>query len=182
MPMSRRKRRRVQPMAGKRSISTAGHRTSVSLEDAFWEGLNEIAGVRSMNLSKLIASIDAERRGNLSSAIRQFVLNFYRQQNSPAVPMSSGARAAEKNMRRIGHGQTMEALLAYLAGHRGRIVSYKQLGRFLGYKKMGQRERRSLRTLVCRMKRLLARRKAPFAIAVAFDVGYGVCSILPDSK
>ena len=85
-------------------------------------------------------------------------------------------------MRRIGHGQTVEALLAYLAGHRGRIVSYKQLGRFLGYKKMGQRERRSLRTLVCRMKRLLARRKAPFAIAVAFDVGYGVCSILPDSK
>jgi predicted DNA-binding ribbon-helix-helix protein len=50
-------------MAGKRSISTAGHRTSVSLEDAFWEGLNEIAGVRSMSLSKLIASIDAERRG-----------------------------------------------------------------------------------------------------------------------
>ena len=94
------------------------------------------------------------------------------------------ARAAEKNMQRIGHGQTMEALLAYLAGHRGRIVSYRQLGRFLGYKKMGQRERerRSLRTLVCRMKRLLARRKAPFAIAVAFDVGYGVCSILPDSK
>ena len=181
MPMSRRKRRRVQPMAGKRSISTAGHRTSVSLEDAFWEGLNEIAGVRSMSLSKLIASIDAERRGNLSSAIRQFVLNFYRQQNSPAVPISSGARAAE-NMRRIGHGQTVEALLAYLAGQRGRIVSYRQLGRFLGYKKMGHRERRSLRTLVCRMKRLLARRKAPLAIAVAFDVGYVVCSILPDSK
>ena len=68
-------------MAGKRSISTAGHRTSVSLEDAFWEGLNEIAGVRSMSLSKLIASIDAERRrgSNLSSAIRLFVLDFYYQ-------------------------------------------------------------------------------------------------------
>jgi DNA-binding SARP family transcriptional activator len=85
-------------------------------------------------------------------------------------------------MGRIRHGQTVEALLAYLAGHRGRIVSYRQLGRFLGYKKMGQRERRSLRTLVCRIKRLLARRKAPFAIAVAFDVGYGICSILPDFK
>jgi len=85
-------------------------------------------------------------------------------------------------MRRIARGQTVEALFAYLLGHRGRIVSYRQLGRFLGYKKIGQRERRLLRTLVCRMKRLLARRKAPFAIAVAFDVGYGVCSILPDSK
>jgi len=117
-------------MAGKRSISTAGHRTSVSLEDAFWEGLNEIAGVRSMSLSKLIASIDAERRGNLSSAIRQFVLNFYRKQNSPAVLISSDATAAERNMRRIARGQTVEALFAYLLGHRGRIVSYRQLGRF----------------------------------------------------
>jgi predicted DNA-binding ribbon-helix-helix protein len=67
-------------MAGKRSISTAGHRTSVSLEDAFWEGLRESATVRRMSLSKLVASIHAERRhGNLSSAIRLFVLDFYYQ-------------------------------------------------------------------------------------------------------
>jgi predicted DNA-binding ribbon-helix-helix protein len=78
--MNRRKGRRAKPMAGKHSIIIAGHRTSVSLEDAFWKGLNESAGVRRMALSKLVASIDAERRGNLSSALRLFVLDFYRQQ------------------------------------------------------------------------------------------------------
>jgi predicted DNA-binding ribbon-helix-helix protein len=70
----------------KRSIVIAGHRTSVSLEDAFWKGLKESAGVRRMTLSKLVASIDSERRhGNLSSAIRLFVLDFYRSKmSSPA--------------------------------------------------------------------------------------------------
>ena len=70
-------------MIVKRSIIIAGHRTSVSLEDAFWKGINESAGVRRMPLSKLIASINAERRqrrhNNLSSAIRLFVLDFYYQ-------------------------------------------------------------------------------------------------------
>jgi predicted DNA-binding ribbon-helix-helix protein len=78
--MSRRKRRRAKSMIVKRSIFFAGHRTSVSLEDAFWKGLQESAGARRMNLSKLVALIDAERRhGNLSSAIRLFVLDFYYQ-------------------------------------------------------------------------------------------------------
>ena len=68
--MSRRKGRRANSIIIKHSIFFAGHRTSVSLEDAFWKGLNESAGVRRMNLSKLVALIDAERRhGNLSSAI-----------------------------------------------------------------------------------------------------------------
>ena len=63
----------------KRSIVIAGHKTSVSLEDAFWKGLKEIAGGRDMTLSELVAAIDSERRhGNLSSAIRLFVLNYYR--------------------------------------------------------------------------------------------------------
>jgi len=65
----------------KRSIVIAGHKTSVSLEDAFWKGLKEIAGERDMTLSELVASIDSERRhGNLSSAIRLFVLDHYRNQ------------------------------------------------------------------------------------------------------
>jgi predicted DNA-binding ribbon-helix-helix protein len=65
----------------KRSIVIAGHKTSVSLEDAFWKGLKEIAGGRSTTLSDLVASIDADRRqGNLSSALRLFVLDFYRNQ------------------------------------------------------------------------------------------------------
>jgi predicted DNA-binding ribbon-helix-helix protein len=63
----------------KRSVAIAGHKTSVSLEDAFWKALREIAVSRKMTLSELVASIDAEREhANLSSAIRLFVLDFYR--------------------------------------------------------------------------------------------------------
>ncbi|MEA2937659.1 MAG: hypothetical protein QOC56_1163 [Alphaproteobacteria bacterium] len=65
----------------KRSIVIAGHKTSVSLEDAFWKGLKEIAGGRDMTLSELVAAIDQDRRhGNLSSAIRLFVLDYYQSQ------------------------------------------------------------------------------------------------------
>jgi predicted DNA-binding ribbon-helix-helix protein len=65
----------------KRSIVIAGHKTSVSLEDAFWSGLKDIAASRNMTLSDLVASIDTDRRqGNLSSAIRLFVLDHYRSQ------------------------------------------------------------------------------------------------------
>jgi predicted DNA-binding ribbon-helix-helix protein len=67
----------------KRSIVIAGHKTSVSLEDAFWQGLKEIAGGRNATLSDLVGAIDAEREhGNLSSAIRLFVLSAYRDQIS----------------------------------------------------------------------------------------------------
>jgi predicted DNA-binding ribbon-helix-helix protein len=62
----------------KRSIVIAGHKTSVSLEDAFWRGLKDIATSRRVTLSDLVGSIDAERKhGNLSSAIRLFVLSHY---------------------------------------------------------------------------------------------------------
>ena len=62
----------------RRSIIIAGHKTSISLEDAFWEGLKAIAHNRKMSLSDLIALIDAERKhANLSSAIRLLVLEFY---------------------------------------------------------------------------------------------------------
>ena len=63
----------------KRSIVIAGHKTSVSLEDAFWQGLKEIAAARHVSLAELIGAIDGGRRdGNLSSAIRLFVLDHYR--------------------------------------------------------------------------------------------------------
>ncbi|AXK83592.1 aryl-sulfate sulfotransferase [Pseudolabrys taiwanensis] len=63
----------------KRSIVIAGHKTSVSLEDPFWQGLREIAVSRNMTLSDVVASIDTDRHeGNLSSAIRLFVLDYYR--------------------------------------------------------------------------------------------------------
>ena len=62
----------------KRSVRIAGHRTSVSLEDAFWRELAELARHRGLSVNALIAAIDAERGGNLSSAIRVFVLNSVR--------------------------------------------------------------------------------------------------------
>ncbi len=67
----------------KRSIVIAGHKTSVSLEDAFWTALKEIANSRHMTLSQLVAGIDSDRQhGNLSSAIRLFVFGIYREQTS----------------------------------------------------------------------------------------------------
>ena len=63
----------------KRSIVIAGHKTSVSLEDAFWRGLKDIASSQDMTLSEMVATIDTGRKhGNLSSAIRLFVLDHYR--------------------------------------------------------------------------------------------------------
>jgi len=63
----------------KRSIMIDGHKTSVSLEDAFWRGLKEIARGQQATLSNVVAEIDkARQRGNLSSAIRLFVLDRVR--------------------------------------------------------------------------------------------------------
>ena len=63
----------------KRSIVIAGHKTSVSLEDAFWKALKEIAFGRDLTLSEMVAAIDSARaHGNLSSAIRLFVLDHFR--------------------------------------------------------------------------------------------------------
>ncbi len=59
----------------KRSVKIAGHATSVTLEDEFWEALGEIAAKRGASLNQIIAEIDSGRSGNLSSAIRVFVLN-----------------------------------------------------------------------------------------------------------
>jgi predicted DNA-binding ribbon-helix-helix protein len=67
----------------KRSIVVGGHRTSVSLEDDFWKTLKEIAHGHRVTLSDLVGSIDSQRaHGNLSSTLRLFVLNHYRQRNS----------------------------------------------------------------------------------------------------
>src|SRR5262245_41979364 len=82
--MSRRKGRpRAKSMVLKRTVSIAGHKTSVSLEDAFWQALEEIASERDMTRGKLIAAIDSKRQhGNLSSTVRLFVLDFYWKQIS----------------------------------------------------------------------------------------------------
>ncbi|HXW24117.1 MAG TPA: ribbon-helix-helix domain-containing protein [Xanthobacteraceae bacterium] len=84
----------------KRSIVIAGHKTSVSLEDAFWKGLKEIASGRNMTLSDLVATIDGGRRqGNLSSAIRLFVLDYYRAQASGNGSRESAPTLAPSTLR-----------------------------------------------------------------------------------
>ena len=63
----------------KRSIVINGQRTSISLEEAFWNGLKEISGLRDMTLSELVDEINGHRQqGNLSSAIRLFVLDYFK--------------------------------------------------------------------------------------------------------
>ena len=68
-------------MAGpirKRSVLIAGHPTSITLEGAFWEDLGKLARRRGLSLNALIGTVDTERSGNLSSALRLFVLDCYR--------------------------------------------------------------------------------------------------------
>jgi predicted DNA-binding ribbon-helix-helix protein len=63
----------------KRSLLVAGHATSVSLEQEFWDGLRSIAAERAQSVASLVTMIDADRQSaNLSSAIRVFVLRRYR--------------------------------------------------------------------------------------------------------
>ncbi len=58
----------------KHSIVIAGHQTSITLENIFWDRLKQIARRRGVSLGRLVGEIDARRDGNLSSAIRVFVL------------------------------------------------------------------------------------------------------------
>jgi predicted DNA-binding ribbon-helix-helix protein len=87
----------------KRSILLAGRKSSVSLEDEFWSALREIAGDRHVTMSELVSDIAAQRQhGNFSSALRLFVLEYYRgkaaekpgdemlgQQSPPTAPVLS---------------------------------------------------------------------------------------------
>jgi predicted DNA-binding ribbon-helix-helix protein len=58
----------------KRSVSIAGHQTSITLEEEFWAELKRLAALRGISLNKLVAEIDDQRSGNLSSALRLYVL------------------------------------------------------------------------------------------------------------
>ena len=62
----------------KRSVRIAGHPTSISLEPQFWRAFEEIAARRGVSLAGLLARVDAGRAGNLSSAVRLFVLDCCR--------------------------------------------------------------------------------------------------------
>lgn len=62
----------------KRSVVIAGHRTSVSMEQAFWDALKHIAASEGRSLGALIEEVDRDRAGNLSSALRVYVLRRLR--------------------------------------------------------------------------------------------------------
>jgi predicted DNA-binding ribbon-helix-helix protein len=82
----------------KRSIVVAGHKTSVSLEEAFWNGMKEISSARGMTLSELVGEIDDNRKqGNLSSAIRLFVLDYYRSHANGSGNADKSRGLAEAN-------------------------------------------------------------------------------------
>jgi predicted DNA-binding ribbon-helix-helix protein len=67
----------------KRSVVVNGHKSSVSLEEGFWSGIKEIAAGRNMPLSDLVSEIDKNRQqGNLSSALRLYVLEFYQKRSA----------------------------------------------------------------------------------------------------
>jgi predicted DNA-binding ribbon-helix-helix protein len=79
----------------KRSITLGEHKTSVSLENEFWDGLREIAALQKTTLSELVQKIGLERHdANLSSAIRVFVFNHFRAQAAAELSPTQGRRAA----------------------------------------------------------------------------------------
>lgn len=65
-------------LSKKHSVTVNGHRTSVTLEALFWESLKEIATAENTSVSSIIAAIDAKQPENLSSALRIYILNFYK--------------------------------------------------------------------------------------------------------
>lgn len=87
----------VKSLVIKRSIVIGGHKTSVSLEEAFWQELKRIAGHQRVTLSSMVGSIDMQRQqGNLSSAIRLFVLEQTRARalEETSQPETHAAQAA----------------------------------------------------------------------------------------
>ena len=77
----------------KRSISIHGHRTSVSLEEPFWNNLRAIAAQRGLSLASLVQMIDKERNVGLSSALRLFVL----------AELTQNTAGLATNIKRLGH-------------------------------------------------------------------------------
>jgi predicted DNA-binding ribbon-helix-helix protein len=77
----------------------AGHKTSVSLEDAFWRALNEIAHSRQMTPSELVTSINVGRRqGNLSSRLRLFILEVFHDRSRCGAELQSTKRTGNSRL------------------------------------------------------------------------------------
>ena len=82
----------MKSLIAKRSVIVKKRKTSITLEDDFWQALHEIARLRRVSVTRLIGSIDAEREfANLSSAIRLFVLGFFKERQSRRYPTLEAA-------------------------------------------------------------------------------------------
>jgi len=77
-------------MLRKRSFTIARHRTSIALEPEFWEALERIAAARGLSIARLVAEIDASKRGGLASALRVHVL-----QSAAGAAQKNGPRGAK---------------------------------------------------------------------------------------
>jgi predicted DNA-binding ribbon-helix-helix protein len=88
----------MESLVVKRSIILRGHKTSISVEEPFWKTLKDIAASRRVTRSQLITDIDAQRKaGNLSSAVRLFVLNQYYQPTAGRSHARYGASGFQGN-------------------------------------------------------------------------------------
>jgi predicted DNA-binding ribbon-helix-helix protein len=67
----------------KRTVSIEGRKTNISLEDAFWDALGDIASARNITRKQILEEVDKQRQGNLSSALRMFALEYYRSHSKP---------------------------------------------------------------------------------------------------
>ena len=85
----------MKSLVAKRSIVLDGHKTSVSLEDAFWQSLRKIADERKETLSSLVSGIDARRKTrNLSSVLRVYILEFYKDRSDRQARISEESKVA----------------------------------------------------------------------------------------
>jgi len=99
-PDRKRRRYRHSPVA-KHSVELAGHKTSISLEKAFWDGLRVIARNENISVVALVQRIDIDRAGvNLSSSIRLFVLNYFK-----TLSQSNSASKATSDLAPSAHSQ-----------------------------------------------------------------------------
>ena len=123
----------------KRSIVIGGHKTSVSLEDAFWRGLKEIARAQRVTLSKMVADIDKSRsQSNLSSAIRLFVLDRLRnplppsrradgtRPHRPSAPRPSSTSFIAPNPARLNRGAPRKRRAVPVAARRKSPARWKR--------------------------------------------------------
>jgi predicted DNA-binding ribbon-helix-helix protein len=92
----------MKSLVAKWSVVVGGHKTSVSLEEPFWSAMKEISGQRGMTRSEVVREIDTNRQqGNLSSAIRLFVLDYFK---------SRAAGPTGESKQRTGHPQAEASL------------------------------------------------------------------------